>query len=87
MTRKLVVVSLLAAGAVAAISSRAGAAGWAAWGYGRTARPERVAGEMMTKAAQCFNYSEYSLEGRLRVLFWMQRASPCPPSVQSIGAE
>jgi hypothetical protein len=53
-----------------------------------TAQPERGVGETMTKAVQCFNYSERSKwEGRLRVLFWMQRASPCQPPLQRYGAE
>jgi hypothetical protein len=52
-----------------------------------TTQSEHVAGGMMRKFDQC-RYSERSnWEGRLRVLFWMQRAAPCQPPLQKHGAE
>jgi hypothetical protein len=52
-----------------------------------TAQPERVGGGTMGKADQCFNYSEgNNWDGRFR-LFWVPRATPCRPAMQSYGPD
>jgi hypothetical protein len=52
-----------------------------------TAQSERVGGETMRKSDQCRYAERSNLEGRLRVLFWMQRAAPCQPPLQNYGVE
>jgi hypothetical protein len=58
-----------------------------AWLAPATAQSERIPDGTMRKSDQC-SYSERSnWEGRLRVLFWMHRATPCLPPLQRHGAE
>jgi hypothetical protein len=52
-----------------------------------TAQSERVPGGTMRKSDQCHYAERSNLEGRLRVLFWMQRAAPCQPPLQNYGVE
>jgi hypothetical protein len=69
------------------------AAGYLYWDYTQhfestvSGQPERVGGGTMRKADQCFNYSEgNNWDGRFS-LFWMPRATPCRPAMQSSGPE
>jgi hypothetical protein len=52
-----------------------------------TAQSERIPDGTMRKSDQCAYSERNNWEGRLRVLFWMQRAPPCLPPLPRYGAD